>query len=181
MRRSEAMLLLAIAASSAACADELPGGDLGQDASTPDTGAALPVASGCRPFQSLDGVDAVTGSFRSLDEGDGGILLVVDDAIVGDADVPSLALTAPASATLGNCLGAATLAGGAPTSELDPASLAPLSGIVAGGAALLYYTDGYGSVGVATQAASDGLFHPGSTLLWTADRPAYGTAVVHLG
>lgn len=119
---------------------------------------------------------------RSLLRADGAALVVVDDAVVDGADVPSLAIAVPPQATLDDCLASASFSGGAPASAVDPPDLAPLSGFVAGGVASLYYVDPtYGSVGLATQDPSDGVFRPGPALLWTADRPTYGTAAVTTG
>jgi len=148
----------------AACETTLPGGDLGAAASTSEAGAPPPpTVSGCLPFRNVPGVDAVTGAMRSLPAPDGGALIVVDDAVGADADVPSLALVAPAGATVADCLSTAMLPASAPTSAFDPSTLSPLSGFVAGSVAAFYYVDPtYGAVGVATQDPSDGRFRPGS-------------------
>jgi hypothetical protein len=94
--------------------------------------------------------------------------------------VPSLAISAPASATVEGCLASAVLAGGVATSALDPPSLSPLSGAALPGGAVLYYQDPSGAVGVAREDPGDGRFRPGPSILWTSDRPPYGMAVVAL-
>ncbi len=163
-----------------ACESALPGGELGATDTSADAGALAPrVLSGCLPFRSLPGIDTVAGALRSIPTPDGGVFLVVDDAVVGGTEIPGLALVAPSTATLGDCLGTARFARDTPTSALDPASLQPLSGVERSGSLVLYYVDPTdGAVGVATQDPADGRFHPGAALLWTADRPSYGTAAV---
>jgi hypothetical protein len=163
----------------AACATSLPGGDLGESAGPGDAGAtAPPVVSACLPFRSITGLTTMSGAFRSIPQAGGGAWAIVDNAVVDGADVPSLALAVPAGASLDDCLASSTLASTGTAPALDPSSLAPLSGVVAGGVALLYYVDASGSIGVAAQDPADGRFRPGATLLWTSDRPVFGTAAV---
>jgi hypothetical protein len=163
----------------AACATPLPGGDLGASGASGDAGvSAPPVVSACLPFRSVAGVTTVSGAFRSIPQAGGGAWAIVDDAVVNGAEVPSLALAVPATASLDDCLAAATAASTGTAPVLDLPSLSPLSGVVAGGVAMLYYADPSGSIGVAAQDPVDGRFRPGATLLWTSDRPAFGTAAV---
>jgi len=162
------------------CETTLPGGDLGAASPPDDAGAPVPpMLSGCLPFRNLAGVSAMTGAMRSIPGPNGGALVVVDDAVAGDADVPSLAIELLPGATVTDCLAASSPWSGVPTSAFDPPSLAPLSGAVAGDVALFYYVDPtYGSVGVAMRDPTSGRFLPGAALLWTVDRPTYGTAAV---
>jgi hypothetical protein len=166
-----------------ACATTLPGGDLGESDTSADAGSpALAVLPGCMPFHALAGVDAVTGGMRSITEPDGSVLFIADDAVAGTTDVPALALSAPASVTVADCLAAAIVPGTAPASAVDPPTLTPLSGVTVATTTLLYYVDPtYGSVGVSAQSPTDGLFRPIGSLLWTFDRPEYGTAAVASG
>jgi hypothetical protein len=177
MRSSDTLAAAVASTVLAACATPLPGGDLGADTIS-DGSAPLPVASGCLPFHGVAGLDVVSGAVRSLPQPDGGALFVVDDAVVRGTDVPSLGLFAAAGESLAGCLATARLSGANPSSVLDPPTLSPLSGLVAGGVSTLYYTDPSGSIGVAVQDPTDGRFRPGPTALWTSDRPAYGTAAV---
>jgi hypothetical protein len=179
MRRFELALPAVAATLTVTCAVPLPGGDLGQPAAKPDAGSVpLPVARGCAPFHSVAGVDLVSGAVRSLPRAGGGALLVVDDAVVRGADIPSLAFAVPAGATIDDCFSAATVGLGMPSPALDPTTLSPLSGALVGGTSLLYYVDPTGSIGVATQDPSDGRFRPTSMPIWTFDRPSYGAAAV---
>jgi hypothetical protein len=133
------------------------------------------------PFRTLAGIDAVSGAVRSLPEANGDTLLVVDGAAASGADIPSLALVAPAGASLDDCIAGARVAGTAPTSALDPSTLAPLAAVATPNGSLLYYVDPTGAVGVAAQGANDGRFRPTGSLLWTSDRPPYGSAAIAIG
>ncbi len=174
------MAVIAIA-SLCACSTELAGGDLGETPAAPASSApAPPVVVGCNPFRSVAGVAAVTGAVRSLPQADGNVLLIVDDAVADGMDVASLAFVAPAPASLDDCLAGVHLRDASPTSALAPPTLAPLSGVTAEGASLLYYLDPRGSIGVATETMAGGPFRPSPSLLWTSDRPAYGSAAAML-
>jgi hypothetical protein len=167
MRCSELALLAALAG----CALRLGGDD--PDARVPDGGPAVPVAVGCRPFANLA---VVGGGLRSVAEPDGSTLVIADGARVAGAEIPSLALIVPASASLDDCLATAAFAGGAPASALP--SGASLGSVLVGGVPWLFTSDPSG-VGVATQTAP-GRFAP-SRPLWTADRPGYGAGAVRSG
>lgn len=161
------------------CEQMLPGGDLGAPAGAQDAGgAAPPLAAGCLAFHSLAGVERVSGAVRTLAVPGGEALAILDDAVAGGREVPSLAVTVPPGATLDDCLAAASLPGGRATSALDPPTVAPLSAVTAAGTAWLYSVDIRGSVGVAAQEPAGGPFGPGTTPLWTSDRPPFGTAAV---
>jgi len=179
MRRSDGPLALRVAlcvvpcVALGGCAVPLHDDGAGAGAgAAPDGAAPLPVLAGCRPFQAL--ASRVAGALHSAPAADGGVLFVVDDAIVGGTDVPALTLVAPAGATLDDCLAGAALAGGTPSSAL-PASLAPQAMLTANGATSLFYAQAGDGYGVASLGATTG------TPLWTSDRPAYGTAGVVSG
>jgi hypothetical protein len=182
MRRSEATIAALAAAVTASCETLLPGGDLGATASSADAGArAPPRAVGCRPLHDVAGVTRVGGAVRSLALPDGSVLVVADDVTLAGNDVPSLALTAAAGASVDDCLASAAPTNNGPA--FDPPDLAPLSGVVVAGVATFYYADSSGSIGVAPQDPSDGRFRSASSVaqLWTSDRPAFGTAAVVVG
>jgi hypothetical protein len=172
MRRSEAdaVGVVVLGAALGACAVPLHD-DGGGGGAASDGAAPLPVAGGCRPFRGL--ASSVSGAVHSTPTATG-LLFVVDDATVAGADVPALALEAPAGASLDDCLGAAALAGGTPSSAL-PASLAPQAMLTVNGATSLFYAEAGGGYGVTALGATAG------TPLWTSDRPAYGTAAVVSG
>jgi hypothetical protein len=162
----------------AGCSTELPGGDLSQPPApaSADASAPLPVATGCLPFRGLAGVAAVSGAVRSVATDDGHVLFVADDATLASGDdVPSFVLAAPAGARVDDCVAGAAPppSAGAPASALDPPSLSPLS---FAGEGLLYYSDPTGAIGVAARDPSDGRYRPSGSVLWTSDRPAYGSA-----
>jgi hypothetical protein len=166
----------------AGCSETLPGGDLGEPGAAPGAKTTLPIVSGCMPFREIAGLDAVSGAVRSLAGVDGGIELVVDDAIVGGRHVPSLALAAPAGATLDDCLSGAAVSGTTPMPALDPPTLTPLAVAAAGsGPAAMYFLDASGAVGVALQDPADGRFRSTAGRLWTSNYPPYGSAAVPEG
>jgi hypothetical protein len=158
-------MLLALAGT-AACATPLPGSET--QAPTEDAAAPLPVLTGCRPLQGL--VQGLSGGLRSVTQA-GGLLFIADDAQVQGTDVPSLQVQVPSSSSATDCLASASFPGGMPSSAL-PASLSPLAAVSVGGAVSLY-VDQLSGFGVAALG-------PSSTPvpLWTADRPAFGTAAV---
>ena len=178
MRFSSAALCLL-----GACAVSLD--DAEPDAPPADGGVALPLATGCRPFTTLTGLAALDGALHSIAEPDGTTLWVADDAHVGSADVSSLAIVVPATASVDDCLAAAQLEGGAPMSALPSGADHGLAGILVSGVPWLFYTELSGftttGFGVAPQGATPALFTPGEHLLWTGDRPSYGTAAVASG
>jgi hypothetical protein len=155
-------------------------GDAGAQANT-DSGTPPPppVASGCLALKGASGVDALSGAVRTIPRADGSALLVVDGARSGSADVPSPAFVVPATATAADCFAAATpLAGvGAAASALDP-RFTPLAGVATSAGTLLFVNQPFAGSGVAAFDPTAGVFRAPSALLWTADRPAYGTAAV---
>lgn len=183
MRRSERLAGALAAALLAGCETSLPGGDLGAPATAaPEASAPPPVLPACRPFASVPGVTAVTGAMRSIPEADGGALVIVDDAVAGDAGVTALGLAVPAGEGVNDCLAGASLTARGRVSVFDPPSPTALSGVTSDAGASLYYVDPTsGGVGVATRDPASGAFRPAPALLWTADRPAFGAAAVASG
>jgi hypothetical protein len=149
------------------------GGDAGGPPPLPP-----PVASGCLALKGVPGVDSFGGAVRTILRSDGGALLVADDARAAGNDVPSPAFVVPPSATIADCFAAATPAQNAIASALD-ASLAPLSGVATTDAGTLLFVDQFFTGnGVTMLDPAAGVFRASGGLLWTSDRPGYGTAVV---
>jgi Domain of unknown function (DUF4185) len=162
MRRFELLLCILFGS---ACATPLHGSSAEP---TADSAPITPLATGCRPFGHI--AQRLSGAIRSLLQGDH-MLFVADEGIVDSAPTESLMITVPANASISDCLASATLATGKPSSAL-PSNRAPTSGVTASGISYLYDSQpcvGYGIAAIGS--ASD-------TMLWTADRTAYGTAVV---
>jgi hypothetical protein len=180
MRRSEAGAALVATPRAASCEVQLPGGDLGATSPVMDAGAPPPVLAGCRPLHDVDGITRVGGAVRSLARSDGSVLVIVDDTTVSGSDLPSVALTASAGATIDDCLTSAAFTGAA-APAFDPPTLSPLSGVEIAGVANFYYMDPDGAFGVASQDPSDGRFRASGTARWTSDRPTFGTAAVAAG
>ncbi|XYH93655.1 DUF4185 domain-containing protein [Sorangium sp. So ce1128] len=152
-----------------------------------------PVLEGCLPFHGSPGLAALGGDGRSLAQGDGSVLWMFDTARTTDGeDIPNAALSAPE--VLGADCGAKA------ASPPAPAFAPPRGDVILGaldGVALdtgpAFYVARYQvdpsaplglrleGTGLARRDSMTGLFVPGETLLWSADRPGYGYSAVRSG
>jgi hypothetical protein len=157
-----------------------------EDATAPN------IASGCLPF-SADRGRTLTGDLRSIGLPDGGALFVADQGALGDGGVGPAAFVVsqwPSSSCSAWMGGPARAAFGA--SPLAPDGLlVPLDLVATPTALALYYallvpdiTQPLGlramGNGIAFQEAPGGPFVPTAELLWSPDRPSFGTSVLVL-
>jgi hypothetical protein len=163
----------------------------------PDDGDDAAVATGCAVFGGQPGIAGVSGALHSVavDDGGRGSLWVSDRVDLPDGGATiGAAIGVPGGAAADCTGGSAQLEGAA----FDPSPLSPdgfvasgdLAATPAGLAAYyaLYTADstmpfgirllGYG---VALQDAGSGRFAPTGELLWTADRPGYGSSALVVG
>ncbi|HEY3352641.1 MAG TPA: DUF4185 domain-containing protein [Polyangia bacterium] len=194
---NSAALALLLALCAGGCAISLDG----DAAPAPDAGGPAPRLTGCRLFADSGAVLAVSGAARSLDDGAGGALWIVDAVTVRGADgsertVSGAGVTVAAEAPLAACLAGGAWLGGPddPQPLLDPAllgageSAAPLAPVRTAAGARLYYAlsraapdQPFGTqlvgYGVAARDDATGRFVPGA-LLFAGDRPAFGVAAL---
>ena len=154
-------------------------------------GPPAPVASGCRV---LLGGAPLAGDVHSLDLGAGQALVVADYALAAPAprvNAPGFIVQEPLGA---DCAWSATATGTVlgPSPIRADALLAPLDLVPTAAGFGLYYTlfvpdasapfgvRGLG-VGFAPSDAGSAHFVPGAELLWSADRPAYGSSALRVG
>ncbi len=155
----------------------------------PSSGTAPAVAPACRLFSALP-VDFVGGRVSSLALGEGATSWIVETVRAGSAVQSNIGVVTPAGVDPCQAGGAAplsTVVGPSPRgAELSVQALAPVS---FDGKRYLYYAlyrpdsreafgvalEGYG---VAPFDEESGRFAPTDSLLWTADRPAFGSAAL---
>jgi hypothetical protein len=173
--------------------DEFTGGaGDGSDASAGDDDAAI--APGCLPFGVDPGVAGVSGDLRSVAMAEGGSLWVASQADMADGGVTLAAAFGVSGAAAPGCAWSSTLEGTAiDPSPLDPAGLLVVLDMVqtAQGLAAYYVlfasdpTMAFGlrllGYGVAPQDAATGRFSPTGELLWSGDRPSYGSSALVAG
>jgi hypothetical protein len=163
------------------------------DARQVGDGAAAP-DPGCAPLQGSDPTLALSGELRSVAQGDAGSLWVSDQALLPDAGAaPAVFLVGPGART--NCSDwmATPPAPAFSPSPLAPSGLlAPLDMVVTPSGLALYYALFVSDpsrplglrelgVGLATRDASSGRFVPTGELLFSPDRPNYGTSALLVG
>ena len=154
------------------------------------TGGESPVITGCLPFHSAAGLSALSGDGRSLTRQDGSSLWIFDSAVFNGAAVSTPGFVV-SGALRADC---STAPEGSPTPLFAPSPVAAdavfsaLDGVDTG----LYYqllrrdpsapfglrAEGFG---LAKSDPATGRFVPGSALLWSSDRPGYGTSAVRSG
>lgn len=198
MRRSDRLPALAVLAllvvvlAAGGCSvrlDKLP-------AASSSTDGGAPTVEGCRLFHPRSAATpGVTGRVSSVAMPDGRTLWIVGSLHTASGNVTSAGAWVATTAQVDTCLSGAGWVGGAPRSVLAPSplgadmTLAALAPVRAGSDAYLYYAlsrpapgEPFGThlmgYGIARWDAASERFVPTSTLLWTGDRPDYGSAVV---
>jgi hypothetical protein len=159
----------------------------------PTTEGAPPIVHGCTPLRTIEPALALAGELRSIGE-DGGALWIADQAALPDAGGAAAAFFIPAGARA-NC-DDWTASPTAPAFEPSPLApdglLSPLEVIATPGGLGLYYelfvsdsTRPLGlrelGIGLAMRDASSGRFVPTDELLFSPDRPSYGTSALLVG
>jgi hypothetical protein len=169
-------------------------GGAGQGGAAPSKQDAAAPVSGCEPLQAGGSSLGLTGDLRSIAQSDGSSLWVADQATLPDGGTGPAAIAVGPGATA-DCAGwGATLTNPAfAPSPLAPSGLlTPLDLVSMPGGLGLYYelfvsdpTQTLGlrelGVGLAIRDPSSNLFVPTSDLLWSPDRPSYGTSVLVVG
>jgi hypothetical protein len=140
-------------------------------------------------------VTGLSGDLRSVAQAEGGSLWIADQATLPDGGVT---LAAAFSVARGAASGCATWSSQFEGTALDPSPVDPqgltvTQDLVATPQGLAAYyglfaadaTMAFGlrllGYGVAIQNGATGRFTPTSTLLWSADRPSYGTSAIVAG
>jgi hypothetical protein len=174
--------------------------DAGVDAATQPDAGSVAVAAGCTLFTGLPGVTSLAGDAHSLSsavpsaDGGTGALWVVDQAVTTDGGTESPAAIAVGASASGGCAGWSSTFEGAGTTESpleDGGAIVPLDLVATSSGPALYYqvaapdpTAPLGlralGFGVAAMGAS-GKFAMTADLLWTPDRPAYGSSALRIG
>jgi hypothetical protein len=169
--------------------------DASADAGPLDTQEDAPApVPGCAPLQRATPLLGLSGDLRSIVVSDGGSIWIADEATLVDGGIAPAAIavgpgaSADCSGWEGPVVGPAFAA-----SPIAPDGLlSPLDLVAAPDRLALYYelfvsdpTQPLGllelGVGLATRDPSSGLFVPTSDLLWSPDRPNYGTSVLVVG
>jgi hypothetical protein len=185
--------LVAVAACIVPLDDEFTGGG----GETPDATASddAAVASGCLPFGTAPGVTAMAGDLHSVAAPDGGSLWVADQASGPDGGVTLAATFAVGAGAGSGCAGWSPQFVGTAfdPSPVDPQGLLVASDLVGTPQGLAAYyvlfaadpTMAFGlrllGYGVAPQNPATGRFTPTGELLWSADRPSYGSSAMVAG
>jgi hypothetical protein len=156
---------------------------------------ATPVAAGCRPFSSGTEKVSLGGPGRSLQAAGDQWLWIFDSLSTDTTHVDTPAALVGAGAPADCFAGVDFMGGPMPFAALDASALGsgrfvtPLDGASVGGTSLLYFAAyeldegapfgvraiGYG---IATLDPESGRYLAEPDLLWTADRPSFGTSVV---
>jgi hypothetical protein len=160
----------------------------------PDSEAGATPDPGCRPFEALSSATTLTGDLRSIAQSDGSSLWIVDEARVADAGGAPGAFAVGPGAGVSCADWNAKFEGHAfAPSPLAPSGFAAPLDLVAMPSGLgLYYalfvadpTATFGirevGIGLAPRDAVSGLFVPTSELLWSPDRPNFGTSALLVG
>jgi hypothetical protein len=176
MRFFEPAVALCFALAIASCATSLHD-DGNASSAASDASPPPPVAKGCLPFHGTAHVQAIGGSLHTL-ASRGAVLVIADDATIDGSDVPSIGMSVPPLHDIDDCLVAASFANGSPQSVLSPSSLSAMAPVVLGDTAWTFFSQPFVGIGVAQQDLTKGLFLSSGSLLFTDDRPAYGTAAV---
>lgn len=190
MRRSEIVLLAALAAGCSVRLDHLPA-----STSSPTDGGA-PTVDGCHLFHSGSGSKpALAGRVTSVAMPDGRALWIASTLRVDGHDVHAAgAWVAPETPVAGCFAGTAWIGGAKPRSLLAQSPLGAdmttdaLAPVRAGNDVFLYYAlsrpapdEPFGThlmgYGVARWDGASESFVSDKSLLWTGDRPDYGVAV----
>lgn len=195
MHLSERIRLGIACVLAAGCAEPIDrqGGEL-----TGQAEASAPPPPTCLPFRDT-GAAWLSGGGRSVVLADGSALWLFDAASNGAAIIPNVGASLPAGRKANDCFASVGLVGGAsPVPLLAPSPLGAdlleglLAPVTALGATWLFYSlarpspmEAFGvhplGIGVAKLDPASSTFVPSSELLWTADRPAYGSAVLVSG
>ncbi len=179
MRFFEPAVALCFALTIASCATSLHDDGVSVAASA-DASAPLPIAKGCLPLHDVARVQAVGGSIHTVSSR-GSVLVIADDATVDGNDVPSLGMSVPTFDAIDGCFADATFQNGTPESVLAPSSLGAMSAFPLAGGVALFFSQAFTGVGVTSEDLQTGLFSSSGSLLFTDDRPAYGTAAIVSG
>lgn len=162
---------------------------LDEPAPAPAADPAPAVTGGCRPFEA-DGVTRVSGRISAVDLANGSTLLVAGAARVDGKDVDNVGFVVAGGAGALDCYAGATRL---PDAVVGPSASGPLvealAPVVADGERWLFYAAsrwdasadfGIAKVGYGVARWDDAAkqFVPGADLLWTADRPSFGSAAV---
>jgi hypothetical protein len=156
---------------------------------------APPTAHGCLPFHDAPGVSALTGAGRSLDLGGGESLWWFDGATTGSGAIRNTGLVAENARLVPGCTWASAIAPNGALRSISTTSpiggsntVSLLDGVTTPRGTFAYYAlyepasgEPFGVRGVGFGAAmrdESGVFQPTPSLLWSADRPSYGSAVV---
>ncbi len=157
------------------------------DAAVTDAPDTLPNLTGCDLFAD---VSTTIGIGHSVTQTDGSVLWTLDGTVPGATRTDGLVIASPVA--LGRCPTGSTVDVALPAAGTDTDFATPLDLVRVGSDIWQFYeawkfdaTQPFGvrsiGRGVARWDPTTGHFARSGHLLWTADRPAYGTAVIRDG
>lgn len=163
-----------------------------QNATAPPSNQELPTSRGCVPFAEQADIDGVQGGLRSMKLTTGQVLWLPENLEVQGESRAAAGLISDASLGIDSCLAEATPVGDLGQALLEPSPrgndllLSPLDGFSDGTTDWLFYRlyepapdEPFGiklaGIGIAA-GDGNGRFTPSADLLWTGDRPEWGTA-----
>ncbi|MEZ4223205.1 MAG: hypothetical protein R3B13_19835 [Polyangiaceae bacterium] len=185
MRGVDLWRLLALSALTQLAACSVPLEDEAASSSAPDD-ASLPVAEGCRAFADVAGVRGIGGGLRSMSLPSGETLWMAEALQFDDgSEIRGGALRTDTDAKLdSSCMSAATADAAAMLTDAEPRD-----GVATSAGSWLYVaryeadaTQPFGQrlagIGIATGDVTASAFSVPEALLWTGDRPRFGSSAV---